>query len=65
MTSTPVKEPSSRKSLCLFTNILDVKIKTANRQVGDSKSKRKAIKYGTTSWSLEQKRKVNLKIMIR
>ena len=25
MTSTPVKKQSSRKSLCLFTNILDVK----------------------------------------
>ena len=25
MTSTPVKKPSARKSLCLFTNILDVK----------------------------------------
>ena len=24
MTSTPVKKPSARKSLCLFTNILDV-----------------------------------------
>ena len=27
MTSTPVKKPSARKSLCLFTNILDVKPK--------------------------------------
>ena len=25
MTSTPVKKASARKSLCLFTNILDVK----------------------------------------
>ena len=25
MTSTPVKKPSARKSLCIFTNILDVK----------------------------------------
>ena len=31
MTSTPVKKPSARKSLCFFTNILDVKPKTANR----------------------------------
>ena len=30
MTSTPVKKPSARKSLCLFTNIFDVKNKTAN-----------------------------------
>ena len=28
MPSTPVKKPSARKSLCLFTNILDVKPKT-------------------------------------
>ena len=31
MTSTPVKKPSSGKSLCLFTNISDVKNKTATR----------------------------------
>ena len=31
MTSTPVKKPSARKSLCLFTKILDVKPKTAKR----------------------------------
>ena len=29
MTSTPVKKPSVSKSLCLFTNILDVQPKTA------------------------------------
>ena len=32
MTSIPVKKPSARKSLCLFTNILDVKPKTAKRR---------------------------------
>ena len=32
MPSTPVKKPSARKSLCLFTNILDVKPTTAKRQ---------------------------------
>ena len=48
MTSTPVKKPSARKSLCLFINTLDVKKKTAASQVGAAKSKRKAIKYGTT-----------------
>ena len=31
MTSTPVKKPSASKSLCLFTNILDVKKKIAKR----------------------------------
>ena len=30
-TSTPVKKTSDRKSLCLFTNILDVNQKTASR----------------------------------
>ena len=30
MTSTPVKKPSARKSLCLFTNILDVQPKKLN-----------------------------------
>ena len=28
MTSTPVKKPSARKSLCIFTNIFNVKRKT-------------------------------------
>ena len=28
MTSSPVKKPSARKSLCLFTNVLYVKPKT-------------------------------------
>ena len=32
MTSTHVKKPSARKSLCLFTNILDVQPKTAKRR---------------------------------
>ena len=40
MTSTPVKKPSARKSLCLFKNILDVKPKTAKRCFMAAKSKR-------------------------
>ena len=48
MTSTPVNKPSAIKSLCIFTNILDVKNKTDTCQVGAAKSKRKAIKYRTT-----------------
>ena len=32
MTSTPVKKPSARKSLCLFTNMLNVKKKTTKRR---------------------------------
>ena len=62
MTSIPVKKPSARKSLCIFTNILDVKNKTATRRVGSTKSKRKAIKSGTTPWGLKPKRKGNSKI---
>ena len=50
MTSTPVKKTSAIKSLCLFTNILDVKKKTATRRAGADKSKRKTIKYGSTTW---------------
>ena len=37
MTSTPVKKPSARKSLCLFTNIFDVKNKITKRRVGAAK----------------------------
>ena len=37
MTRTLVKKPNARKSLCLFTNILDVKKKTGIRQFGDAK----------------------------
>ena len=52
MTSTPIKFPRAWKSLCMFTNILDVKKKNATRQVGAAKSKRKTIKYRTKPWSL-------------
>ena len=62
MTPTPVKKPSARKSLCIFTNILDVKKKTSTRRVGAAKYKRKAIKCGTTSWALKKKKKWNSKI---
>ena len=37
MKSTPVKKPSGIKSLCLFTDILDVKNKTAIIRVGYAK----------------------------
>ena len=43
MTSTPVKKPSAKKSLYLFTNILDVKPKTAKRRIVVGKCKRKAM----------------------
>ena len=48
MKSTPSKKSSARRLVCIFTNILDVNKKTATRQVGASKYKRKAIKYGPT-----------------
>ena len=62
MTSTPVKKPSAIKLLCLFTNILDVKKKTATRKVGADKSKLKENKFGTTPWALTQNLNVNSKI---
>ena len=34
----------------------------STRRFGDSKSKRKAVKYGNTPWALKQKRKLNSKI---
>ena len=65
MISTPVKKPSARKSLCLFTNILDVKKKTATRRVGAAKSKCKSVKYRTTTWALKKSEKGIQKSMIR
>ena len=53
MTPTPVNQPNAIKSLFLFTNILDVKKKTSSSRVGAAKSKRKAIKSGTTPWALK------------
>ena len=41
MTSTPVKKSIAGKSLCLFTNIFDIKKKTSKRWVGAEKSKRR------------------------
>ena len=46
----------------MFTNILEVKKKTAYRQVGAAKSKRKAIKFGNIPWAFKQNRKGNSKI---
>ena len=39
MTSTLFKKPNARKSLCLFTNIFDVKKKTVKHFFGAAKSK--------------------------
>ena len=41
----------------MFTNVLDVNKKTAYRQVGAAKSKRKAIKYENTPWALKKSEK--------
>ena len=48
MASTPVNKPSFKKSLCLFTNILDVKPKTAKRRIVAAKPKRRSMKVGTS-----------------
>ena len=61
MNPTPVKKPSARKSLCLFTNMVNVKNKTATSQVRASKSKSKEIKARTTPWALKSNRKLNSK----
>ena len=51
MPSTPVKKPSARKSLCLFTKILDVKPKTAKRRFVAAKYRRKAMRVGNSLWT--------------
>ena len=57
MKSTPVKKPSASKSLYLFTNILDVKPKTAKLRFVAVKSKCKAMKVGNNLWTKKTKRK--------
>ena len=54
--STPVNKKSASKSLCLFTNILDVKTKTAKLRIVVAKSKRRAMKVSTSQWTKEKKR---------
>ena len=53
--STPVKKPSARKSLCLFTNILGVKPKTEKRRFVAANSRRKALKVGNSLWTKKRK----------
>ena len=57
-----VKKCSARKSLRLFTEVLDVKKKAAVRRVGAARSKNKATRAGSMSWSRIKKRKVHTKI---
>ena len=62
MTQTTFKKPSASKSLCLFTNIFDVKKKTAKHRVGVAKSKRRTMKKGNSLWTKKTKRKGHSKI---
>ena len=65
MTSSPVKKPSARKSLCLFTNIFDVKPKTTKRRFVAAKSKRKPMKVRIEFGPRKQNEKGIQKSMIR
>ena len=62
MTSKLVNKPSARKSLCLFTNILEVKPKTANDRIVAAKSKRRAMNVGNIQWTNKTKRKGHSRI---
>ena len=62
MTSTPVKKPSAGRSLCIFTNILDVKPKTAKRRYVAAKSKLRSMKVGNSLRIKKTKRKGYSKI---
>ena len=65
MTSSPVKKPSASKSLCLFTNILDVKPTTAKRRFVAEKSRRKAMKVCNSLWKINENEKGIQKSMSR
>ena len=62
MASTPVNKPSSRKSLCIFTNILNGSPKTAKRRFVAAKSKHKATEVGNSLWNTKKNRKGHSKI---
>ena len=57
MPSTLVKKPSARKSLGLFTKILDVKPTTAKLLFAAAKSIRKAMKVGNSLWTKKRNEK--------
>ena len=63
--SVTVKNPSARKLLHIFTELFDIKSKTAVRRVGADKSKRKEIRAGNMLWSSITKRMVHTKISER
>ena len=54
-TPTTVKTQSASKPLCLFTNIFDVKKKTARRLIGASEYKHRAMKVGNSLWTNKTK----------
>ena len=64
MLSTPVKKPSARKSLCLFTNILGFKPKTAKHRFVAEKSRHKTMKVCNSLWTkkLKDHSKINEQI---
>ena len=62
MPSTPDKKPSARKSLCLFTNILNVKPKKVKCRFVAAKSKRRSMKVGTSLCTKKTKLKGHSKI---
>ena len=61
MTSTTVKKPINRKSLCLFTNILDVKHKTEKDHNVAAKPRRKSMKVCNSLWKGGKKTKRGFK----
>ena len=61
MTQTTLKTSAS-KSLCLFTNIFDVKNKIAKLRIEAAKSKRRSRKFGNSLWTNKIKLKVHSKI---
>ena len=62
MSSKQVKKPSARKSLRLFTNVLEVNPKTAKRRFVAAKLKRKSMKVCNSLWTKKTKRKGHSKI---
>ena len=54
--SVTVQNTIARKSLHLFNEVLDVKKKTAIRQVGPAKSKRKLTRTISVLWSIIRKK---------
>ena len=56
-----LRNPITRKSLHLFTEVFHVKNQTDVRRVGDAKSKIKEIRAGSMLWSSIKNRRANKK----